>query len=282
VSAIGRFLGRLAESRRLFASLEPQRMAAVCIGGHRWRGSQPVLSNVEAPITSAPGRETLTALLASALPTGPRPRTLAVTLSDLLVRYRVVRRPDGVRSLRELRELALQQLCERFDLDAADWEFRLDTALLGTHDAICAMPKALVQDLRNAAADTGLRLASVRPHFAVVAQRHRHGLRDGWMATVEGEGLTLAACADQRITDIRVMRSAQALDDLPAELRRNTVALGRQDALPLHVAGVSAAGRQRLSLPFVAVDAESWPGEGPIWSERYRMALAPVWPRRRA
>lgn len=274
-----RLLYRLPESRRLFVSLEPQRMAAVCVGGHPWRSRQPVLSNVEAALAAPPGRDTLAALLTSALPSGRAPRTLTVTLSDLLVRYRVFRRPDGVRSLRELRELATQQVCERFDLDAAEWEFRLDAPLRGVHDTVCAVPKALLQDLQGAAADTGLRLKSVRPHFAVVAQRHRRSLHNGWLATVEREGLALAAYADARIEDIRVVRSTQALDDLPTELRRSAVVLGRADGLPVWVAGTSVADGQQLATPLTPIGAERWPNEGPIWSDRYRLALAPIWPR---
>lgn len=275
-------IARLLERRQLFIALEPQRMTAVCLGGRFGQRSRPVLSSVEAALSASPRREALSALLVSALPPASRPRTLTVTLSDLLVRYLALRRPDGLRGLRELRELAAQQLCECFELDAADWEFRVDTPLRGTHATVCAMPKALLQDLREAASETGLRLVSVQPRLAIELTRHGHGLRDGCMATVEHDGLAIARLAGKQPLGIRVVRSAQALQDLRIELRREAVLHDLGEHAPICLAGVASADRKALPAPQSAVCAERWPSEGPQWSERYRLALAPVWPRKRA
>lgn len=271
-------IDRVLETRHLFVSLEPGRMAAVCLGGRLGQGLTRVMASVDSPLTAPPDREALSALLHSAVPQPARARGLTVTLSDLLVRYLVLRRPDGLRSLAELRELAAQQLCERFELDPADWVFRVNAAFRGTHDTVCAMPGALLQNLRDAAADTGLRLLSVRPHL--VTELARHGRRNGWIATMERNGFAFAYLADKAPRDIRVMRSSQACTDLPLALRRESIACGLREDAPVRVTGLPASDLSALPAAFSAVCAERWPSEGPLWSAQYRLALAPIWPRK--
>ncbi len=273
-------IDRLLETRHLFVSLEPGRMAAVCLGGRLGQGLTQVLASVDSPLTAQPDREALSALLQSAVSAVPRParvRRLTVTLSDLLVRYLVLRRPDGLRSLAELHELAAQQLCERFELDAADWVFRVDAAFRGTHDTVCAMPGALLQNLRDAAADAGLRLRSVQPHL--ITELARHGRRNGWIATTERNGFAFAYLADQALRDIRVVRSSQPSRDLPIALRRESIARGLPEDASARVTGLPSSDRGTLPAAFSAVGAERWPSEGPLWSAQYRLALAPIWPR---
>ncbi len=274
-------IARLLETRHLFVSVEPQRTAAVCLGGRLGRGLTQPLASADIHLTAPPDRKTLSALLQGAMPQSTSVRGLTVTLSDRLVRYLVLRRPDGLRSLAELRELAAQQLCERFELEAADWVFRVDASPRGTHDTVCAVPGALLQSLRDAAADTGLRLCSVQPHLVTELARHGRGLRNGWMVAMEHNGFAFAYLAGKQPRDIRVVRSTEPFKDLPIALRRESIACGLPEDTHVRVTGLAPADCSTLPAAFPTVGTERWPGEGPTWSTRYRLALAPIWPRER-
>ena len=198
-----------------------------------------------------------------------------VVLSDLLVRYLVVDRPLGVRSLSEL-ELSVNARFEQaFDLSVAQWTIAIDARPCDRQFIACAMPRPLLTAIKNIFCDDG-RCASIRPFLVCELNRRAQQMpQAGWYAAATDHNLCLIAFAQGRIERIRSLPTAIPTAAEVERLVARERLLAGDDALeqPTLFSGVLNGS---ASSALTRIDSPQWGSKN--WSSQDRMAMAGVWP----
>ena len=264
----------LFRREHVYASVEFDRVALVRLGADGAARDEVVI-----PLSLDPERpegafkDVGAALAAPAW----RGATRSVVLSDRLVRYLVMQRPEGVRTGAELRLACEARLQASFDRPASDWEIAIDARPFVRHFFVCAMPRRLVDTVRTTFAGAG-ELVSLRPVLVCELRRLAHRLpAQCWFVAIARDCVTLAGIEENDCRLVRILAAEQP------DMATVQEALGRESLLtdaiatdaPTLVAGVlqgdtRAAGMQR-------VDAPSWGTRPPGWTRGYRLALSERW-----
>ena len=111
----------LFRRERIFASVEIDRVVLVRLGVDGAALDEAVIALSLDPEQPAEALRAVGAALAAPAWSGT---ARSVVLSDRLVRYLVVRRPDGVRSRAELRLACEARVQSSFERPASEWEHR--------------------------------------------------------------------------------------------------------------------------------------------------------------
>jgi hypothetical protein len=201
----------------------------------------------------------------------------SVVLSDRLVRYLVMQRPEGVRSGAELRLACEARMQASFDRPASDWEIAIDARPLARHFFVCALPRRLVDTVCGTFAGDG-ELVSLRPYLVCELRRLARRLpAQCWFVAIARDCVTLAGIAENDCRLIRVFAAEQP------DMATVQEALGRESLLtdeialdsPTLVAGVLQSDTGTIGMQ--RVDAPSWGTRPSNWTSGYRLALAERW-----
>jgi hypothetical protein len=171
-----------------------------------------------------------------------RARRFAVAVSDSFMRYAVIPAAAGV--TRDAERAAYARHLFRGEYGAAvdRWQVALDVDARGTALAGLVEP-GLGEDVAALGAAAGLRLASLRPHFAwtQAALARRLGRTDLWLAVLEPGYCTLALMAGGTWCDLAGMRVPEGGPDgafLAAAMAGRAWGVERAgEVRTLHVAG---------------------------------------------
>ena len=268
---------RLDRGSVLHASVEADRVAMVKLGR---RGE--VLEQICVAIALDPGQPTSAlqslSLLLSAAPW--RGATRRVVVSDRLVRYLVLPRPLGLRSLAELQLAVTDHLAQAFDLDGGQWRILIDAPAFTPRVVACALPLALLEALEATFAQGGPCL-SIRPYLVAESARLASRLpARGWFASATRDYLAILGVRQGGPRSIRILPGAYGDARIIAATVARERLLQGDDEEPgdgqtlfsgwlTHEAG---------DAPLTRLDLAEWESQSRAWSHGYRMALAGVWP----
>jgi hypothetical protein len=200
-----------------------------------------------------------------------------VVLSDRLVRYLVMQRPEGVRTGAELRLACEARLQASFDFPASEWQIAIDARPFARHFFVCALPRRLVDTVRTTFAGAG-ELVSLQPFLVCELQRLARRLpAQCWFVAIARDCVTLAGIAENDCRLVRVLAAEQP------EMATVQEALGRESLLtdeialdaPTLVAGVLQGDTGTTAMQ--RVDAPSWGTRPASWASGYRLALSERW-----
>lgn len=208
-----------------------------------------------------------------------------LTLADRLVRHFVFERPSGARSRQEIELAARLRFEDLFCTSSSEWEVRLALRPFATHLLACAVPSPMLSELHRHCARANMQLRSIRPYSYTEAGRVGELRRTAhWMLAVVGSNSIWLARGHGR--NWQSVLNHPVGDSLPESLSR----LLQQERLrmsgdgsPPIVWGAGALAdpevRRQLEEQSICLSgAPEWPGKGLEWTERYRIALSPVWP----
>ncbi len=265
----------LFKRERVYASVEHDRVALVRLDARNATQESTVIPwqlDVEQP-------EEALRVLAPALASAPwQSAGRRVVLSDRMVRYLVLERPEGVRSIAELRLACEARFQASFDRPAAEWEIALDARPFARRFLVCGVRKRLLQALKDAFGSHAP-LLSLRPFLiAELARRARRLPTPCWFAAAARDCVTLAGLTEDGCSVVRVLvtdgqPSATSLD---ASLARERLLAGDMagDA-PVLVAGALAGDLAASAIR--RIDAPTWGTQDAGWSQSFRLALAEQW-----
>ncbi len=135
-----------------------------------------------APLDDGQGREALAESLTSP---GWRAGRLDVVISNALVRYVVTEPPGAFLSRSEERALATARLAAIYGETARDWRLVTQSQPPDAGVFAAAIPAALFDAVRAAAAKAGIRRLRLRPLLDVAGARAKGPFANGWWVLAE-------------------------------------------------------------------------------------------------
>ncbi|MEC5217701.1 hypothetical protein RCH09_002663 [Actimicrobium sp. GrIS 1.19] len=174
-----------------------------------------------------------------------RGMALTVTLSDTLVRIWSVTPPDNTTRLADCEAASALRFQTLYGESISGWEAAADWDARQLFLA-CAMPRALLQELRTVALELHLTVLAITPQFFAAWNRWRKELRpDAWFAIVHDDVLTIGAIAQQRLRAVRATAMTnEVLHDrqwLPRHLQREALRLNLAMPAALQLCGDAPA-----------------------------------------
>lgn len=154
---------------------------------------------------------------------GSNAADVTVILSNRYVRYTVMPWNDKINGAREGQAFARHCLANVYGSLAEQWELRLSAAGARAPRIASGIDRALLQSLRDAFAQSRLRLVSIQPYLMAAFNRWRQRLPRGdcMLLLPESRFYTCAVFAAQRWQSVRSGTVASSLsDELPAILDR--------------------------------------------------------------
>jgi hypothetical protein len=200
---------------------------------------------------------------------------LRVVLSDELVRLWQVTPPPGAARIADLEAASALRYQALFGASPSGWLIRADWNATQPFLA-AAMPQALLERLRQAAAGQGFRLVEVAPQFVAALNQHRALRRPGaWFGLVHGGVLSVAAFDGDRLAAVRTAPIPEGADRdwLEGHVAREAlrVGLGRPERLqvsgPAPKAWASSAGRLKFACTLFEDERD------PLWPDSARLAM---------
>lgn len=269
---------------RLHISIEPNRIAIVRLAGI-FRAAVTEADEYQFQLDPN-DPSALEGAIAEALGADRWKRTHAhLVLDDRLVRYFISERAGGAKNTGELEQAARAQFEEIFGDDATDWDFRVNLVPFADSYLACACNRRLLASINNAFATADIPLSTIQP-FAIAEFNRRQSKNEAgssWVAVANGQTIWLARFLNGIPTAVRMHSLKGKLDsDLPILLEREQL---RHDdpnvdtllrLLGTH--GLDAGTNRWSGLTVTTLGTPLWPGTNKVWSNKYRLALSPVWP----
>ena len=137
---------------------------------------------------------------------GRRAKVTAV-LSDAYCRYAICARPAGLRTPAEVQAAAKSRIRALYG-DVEGWPVRVSAAPFASTDFAVAVDAAVLTDIEGCIRASGLRLASVRPHWLAWLRAVQPGLRRGdhWVLAQESEWVGIGYLSQGRCMHVRSVR----------------------------------------------------------------------------
>ena len=264
----------LFRREHVFVSVELDRVALVRLGANGDVREQAVI-----PVALDPARpaENLKAIEDALAAPAWRGAPCNVVLSDRLVHYVVIERPEGVRSSKELRLACEARFQSSFGHPAGEWEIAIDLRPFARRYFACGIARGFVDALRATFAVEG-KLASLRPFLVCELQRRARRLpAECWFVAAAHDCITLVGIA---AGECRLARVLAVEDPTIATIQD---ALNREMLLSGEIASDApalCAGALQGDLGQTAMrrlDAPSWGSRPSSWARGYRLALAERW-----
>jgi hypothetical protein len=143
--------------------------------------------------------------LLSAIKTFPNGRSLSVSVEDTLGHYFMFERPSGIRTLRELKTLALATFERRFELSPIDWLISIDSNPFSAHCCAFAIRTSLSEIWRETAQRSQLRFMGIEPQFVAAFNTYRAMFSANcWIVFKTMETATVARIHSGALRGVRV------------------------------------------------------------------------------
>ena len=259
---------------RVYASVELDRVALVRLGADGVPHDETVIAAALEPDRPEEWTKAVRSALAQ-----PAQRNVQrhVVLSDRLVRYVVMERPQGVRSSAELKLACEARFQASFERPAAEWEIAIDARPFARHIFACGVSRRLRDAVRALFAADGT-LASVQPFLVCELRRLARRLpAECWFIVVARDCVTLAGIRRGECRFVRVLAAEHpSLAMIQDALEREALLTGELTAdAPVLIAGVlqgdlATSDMRRLDTP-------SWGSQTSQWASGFRLALAERW-----
>jgi hypothetical protein len=143
----------------------------------------------------------------SARAASKKDRAVEIVLSDAHCRYLVMARPQGVRNRAELSAAMHSRFNAMFG-DVESWSLRHEAAPGASHDLVVGVKRELLDRIDELERASGLRVASVRPHWIAWARHFQRETRRGhhWVVASHGGWASLGYLADGQCLLARSLR----------------------------------------------------------------------------
>lgn len=274
---------------RLYIGLEPDRLTLVRMSGRLSRlPKPPILASAVLPLDESAAESTRSEALRKELGNPQwQGAESHLVLADRLIRYFLVKRPEGARNLEEVRLAAGLRYEDIFGVPADEWEIQLDLTPFASDYLGCALRKSFVADAVAACSEAKSPLVTLQP-FAV-SEFNRSGTQigqqDGWFAVPGRHSLWLGQKKGCNwLAAHQQPMKGDVAGEFPRILAQECLRAPSTSCAELSQVWVSgflgdAASRQCLaSIPARLLGAAEWPGQSAGWSATYRLALSSVWP----
>lgn len=259
---------------RVYASIEPDQVALVKMADRQSRETEDERI-FEADFDSERPLDTLA--IVSAMLHEPRWRDTQrrIVLSDRLVRYLVIARPQGLRSMSELK-LAVQTHFEQaYDAAAADWVIALHALPFARRFIACAMPRSLLDAAHATFSAAGV-CASIQPFLICEMNRRARQLpQHCWYAAAARDCVALSEIVKGECQRIRVLPISSGTDIADLIGQEQLLSGLETGGAPVLLSGVVEEDVNAAQM--TRVDQARWLSKGRDWTARYRLALAEVW-----
>jgi hypothetical protein len=259
---------------RVYASIEPDQIAIVRMADRHTRETQDERI-FEADFAGDRPLDAFSLVVAVLHESHWRDTHRHIVLSDRLVRYLVIDRPEGLRSIAEL-DLAVQTHFEQaYDATAADWTIALHALPFAQRFVACAVPRYLLDAAQATFSAEGV-CASIQPFLICEMNRRTAQLpQHCWYAAAARDCVALSQIVAGQCHRIRVLPISSDSDI--ADLIEQEQLLSDFDtgAAPVLLSGVVEEEVDAAQL--TRVDQARWLSKGRDWSSRYRLALSEVW-----
>lgn len=163
-----------------------------------------------------------------------------VIVSDRLVHYLVLERPQGLRSAAEL-QIAIEGRFEQmYEIVPSEWIVRYDRRAFARNLVACAMPRDLVEALESTVAKSGI-CSGIRPLLLFTLNRHAASLpNDCWYALAGRAQVAIAWIRAGTCRRIRVLPLEAPTANLVAELlERERIMAGEAEGnTPVFLSGL--------------------------------------------
>jgi len=229
-------------TQSLRIELTPQAVRLLRV--RRWGSAAPELLAEQSLAAGAAGpagvAEALPAALAALL-AGQDAAGMAASfvLSDELVRLWHVTPPVQAARLADLEGAAALRFYTLFGETAAAWHVSADWNA-GAPFMAAAIPRLLKTSIENAAAQHGLAVTAIVPHFVAAWNRHAGALKnDAWFGVAQEGVLALAACEDGKLRAVRHVAIPHGADHywLTQAAQREALLLGLQPPALIQLSG---------------------------------------------
>jgi len=160
-------------------------------------------------------------------------------LSDELVRLWQVTPPVQAARLADLEGAAALRFYTLYGETPAAWHVSADWNAAAPFMA-AAIPRLLKSAIENAAAQNGLSVAAIVPHFVAAWNRHAGALKnDAWFGVAQDSVLALAACEDGKLRAVRHVAIPHGADHywLTQAAQREALLLGLQPPALIQLSG---------------------------------------------
>lgn len=266
----------LFRRERVFASVELDRIALVKLAGGAG-GATACERMIEGQLDPDHPHEALRE--ASAVLADPQWRGTMrhIVLSDRLARYLIIERPQGARSVDELRLAVEARFEAAFDASATDWEIGIDARPLARRFVACGVSRRLLDATRGAFSESG-ECASIRPYLVCELNRLAKRLpAKCWFATAARDYVAVTAINSGECQHIRVLPIDSTMPRAIAETieRERMLSGDLEDNERILLSGILDAKEQTGTL--TRLDAPQWRAQPASWSPSYRLALAEIW-----
>ncbi|WP_426342030.1 hypothetical protein ACN9MZ_10195 [Pseudoduganella sp. S-14] len=160
-------------------------------------------------------------------------------LSDDLVRLWQVTPPVQATRLADLEGAAALRFYTLYGETPAAWHVSADWNAAAPFMA-AAVPRLLKAAIENAAAQHGLAVTAIVPHFVAAWNRHAGALKnDAWFGVAQDNVLALAACEDGKLRAVRHVAIPHGADHywLTQAAQREALLLGLQPPALIQLSG---------------------------------------------
>ncbi|MDO8412426.1 MAG: hypothetical protein Q7S51_01405 [Gallionellaceae bacterium] len=213
---------------RIGVELAPHRIAWVRLA----RGLQPgvVIKGMEnvAPQTNAPVWQAALAQLQQLMQSQEwKNADVAIVLSNHFVRYDCLPWNAAVKSEEEQLALARHRLLQVYGTMAQTWAARISPAKKGAARLVAAIDEALLEMLKLATAEAGLKLYSVQPYLMASFNHYAKQLTqsEGWFVAAESGRFALALFRSGSWQHVQLRRGI-GMAALHEWLERENLAIG--------------------------------------------------------
>ena len=190
---------------RLSLFVHPQR---IVLERKPWRGPlERIVRPVPAAIDGASEWQTALDTATTVLPAN-RGGRLNIVIANPFVRYVLLPWSEAVLGDKARLAVARALLQNRLGEQLADYDIALDRASYGRNSLGAAIPRGLLDGLRQLARQNRLRLDRLQPQLAHELLKHRRGPNDGCLAFADDGWLTLVGYRDGDYCLLRNQRTA--------------------------------------------------------------------------
>ena len=265
---------------RIGVELSPQRVTWVRMArGLRsqviTKGSENIVPQTDAPVWR-PALDKLKQMMRSE---EWKNADATIVLSNHFMRYDCLPWNAAVKSEDEQLALARHRMVQVYGAAAQAWTLRLSPARKGAARLVAAVDEALLEMIKLAATEAGLKLHSIQPYLMSSFNRHAKILaqRDGWFVAAEGGRFALALFRSGQWKRIQ-LRRGEGMAALHEWLERENLASG-EDTSCREIFLFAPELEREAVLPAYQVhrlELAACHGYSPITDVQYSIALSGV------
>lgn len=207
-----------------------------------------------------------------------------IVISDRLVRYFLVERPQGARNAKEIEMAAMLRFEEIYGKDARTWQIEMDLPPWTSNFLACGIPEAQLTLIRQLFSLLGIQIKYISPFGIERWNRHKRKLStpNTCFVALSSDTAWLAVRRDKCwvAANTHLLRDDKA-KELPDLIRREFARHGLLEHLGnqnIYISGMVDKEITATLANLHPLSTETWPGSDQLHTKMFQVALSPVWP----